>query len=551
MVFRQVFLGISGGALLALVALFLTIPRALIEEEAPAWLREAIFGGDLPVVATPEPAASASVEEPLPIEPEPPPAEGALVASLGEVGATVDAELPDTDPLSDVDPPPEPSAEHLNPDLYVGALSKQTIIRSRPDPDSPIIGFARTGALLRRAEVPANRAGCQEGWYRVEPDGYVCVGRAATIDPQHPIVRLASLQPDRSLALPYPYGTSRYPTPPLYTQIPTREQQAIAEQDLVGHLRKNFGAVWADKADTPPPELLVDGQRIPRPYGYPNLEHDFMTGRALGSSAFAFIDLFEADGRRWGLTADLSLLPLDRLTPVEASEFSGVTLDEEHRLPVAFVRTRGQHVYEGNPEDGTLRPMRAIEFREAFHLTGKTVPLHGEKYLETEEGSYIKEHSRLVKVEPRQKMPKWAKDDRSWIEVSILDQTLVAYRGEKPVFVTLVSTGKDGLGDPETTHSTAQGVFLIHTKHVTSTMSGDEADDEFDLRDVPYVQYYHGGYAFHAAFWHDGFGTPRSHGCVNLSPQDARTLFGITDPPVPLRWHSALARDGTLVYIHP
>src|SRR5690606_12327988 len=151
----QVFLGISGGAFLALVALFLTIPRALIEQEAPVWLRDAIFGGDLPVVVSPEPAASESVEEPLPLEVEVPAAEGALVASLGEVGAAVDPELGDTDSLSDEGPELEPSAEHLNPDLYIGALSKQTIIRSRPDPDSPIIGFARTGALLRRAEVPA------------------------------------------------------------------------------------------------------------------------------------------------------------------------------------------------------------------------------------------------------------------------------------------------------------------------------------------------------------------------------------------------------------
>jgi lipoprotein-anchoring transpeptidase ErfK/SrfK len=107
------------------------------------------------------------------------------------------------------------------------------------------------------------------------------------------------------------------------------------------------------------------------------------------------------------------------------------------------------------------------------------------------------------------------------------------------------------LGDPETTFSTAQGVFLIHTKHVTSTMSGDEADDEFDLRDVPYVQYFHAGYAFHAAFWHDGFGQPRSHGCVNLAPNDARHLFSLTEPPVPLSWHSALDTHGTLAYIHP
>ncbi len=551
MVFRQVFVGIGGGAFLAIIALFLTIPRALIEEEAPAWLKKAIFDGSLPVAAAPESVADLPPPEGLHEEPEPGPAEGALVASLGEVGAAVDEDVPATEVAKEEGPAPEPSAEHLNPDLYVGALSKQTIIRSRPDIDATIIGFARTGALLRRAEVPASRRGCPDGWYRVEPDGYICVGKTATIDPQHPIVRLASLQPDRSLALPYPYGTSRYPTPPLYTRIPTREQQQIAEQDLAGHLKKNFGEVWAESADTPPPELLSDGQRIPRPYGYPVLEHDFMTGRALGSSSFAFIDLFEADGRRWGLTADLSLLPLDRLTPVSASEFAGVSLDQDHSLPIAFVRSRAQFVYEGSIEKGDIKPVRPIEFREAFHLTGKEFPLYGEKYLETEEGYFIKDHALVVKIEPREKMPKWAKEERSWIEVSILDQTLVAYRGERPVFATLVSTGKDGLGDPETTHSTAPGVFLIHTKHVTSTMSGDEADDEFDLRDVPYVQYFHGGYALHAAFWHDGFGTPRSHGCVNLSPSDARTLFGVTDPPVPVRWHSALSRDGTLVYIHP
>lgn len=537
MVFRQVLFGITGGASLAVLAHFRVIPLSF-EGSSPPTARapdaspgpEATFSEELRVVAP----------------------EGHLVASLGEMGAPLGeeshvAEAPPQQPA----PEPEPSSEDLVPDLYVGALSKQTIIRSRPDLDAPIIGFARTGALLRRAAVPASHKGCKGGWYRVEPDGYICVGQTATIDPGHPIVRLASLQPDRSMGLPYAYGTSRYPTPPLYTRIPTKEQQQIAEQDLQGHLKKNFGAIWSDRADSPPPELLASGEMIPRPYGYPVLQRDFMTGRALGSSAFSFIDLFESDGRFWGLTADLSLLPLDRVTPVVASEFAGVTLTEERKLPLAFVRSRSQFLYEGAPEEGSLRHKRVIVFREAFHLTGREVSLFGEKYLETVDGFFLKDHPLVVKVKAREKLPKWAKDERSWIEVSILDQTLTAYRGATPVFATLVSTGKDGLGDPETTHSTARGVFLIHTKHVTSTMSGDEADDEFDLRDVPYVQYFHGGFALHAAFWHDGFGTPRSHGCVNLSPSDARHLFTLTDPPVPLRWHSALSHEGTLVHVRP
>lgn len=547
MVFRQVLFGIGGGTVLATAALLLSTPRIVIEEKGAAWLKSILdFPADFQSPAAGTVAPETFPEELVPEEPQ-----GPLVASLGEVPASLEGEFPETELKEEPAGEVEASPEDLVPDLYVGALSKQTIIRSRPDLDAPTIGFARTGALLRRAAVPSGHAGCKEGWYRVEPDGYVCVGQTATTDQNHPIIRLASLQPDRSLGLPYPYGTSRYPTPPLYTRIPTQEEQQIAEQDLQSHLKKNFGAVWEKRADTPPPELLASGEMIPRPYGYPILQHEFMTGRAVASSAFSFIDLFEAGGRYWGLTADLSLLPLDRLTPVEASDFSGVTLNAEKKLPLAFVRSRSQLLYEGSPDAGTLRPLRAIAFREVFHLTGQEVSLFGEKYLQTVDGHYLKDHKLVLKVKEREKLPKWAKDDRTWLDVSILDQLLVAYRGTTPVFVTLVSTGKDGLGDPETSHSTARGVFLIHTKHVTSTMSGEEADDEFDLRDVPYVQYFHGGYAFHAAFWHDGFGSPRSHGCVNLSPKDARHLFSLTDPPVPLRWHSALSRSGTLVFIHP
>lgn len=76
----------------------------------------------------------------------------------------------------------------------------------------------------------------------------------------------------------------------------------------------------------------------------------------------------------------------------------------------------------------------------------------------------------------------------------------------------------------------------------------------FQLRDVPYIQYFESGYALHAAYWHDVFGTPRSHGCVNLAPVDAHRLFLWTDPPVPEGWHAVNAGEetgeGTTVIVH-
>jgi hypothetical protein len=53
---------------------------------------------------------------------------------------------------------------------------------------------------------------------------------------------------------------------------------------------------------------------------------------------------------------------------------------------------------------------------------------------------------------------------------------------------------------------------------------------------VPHVQYFLGSFALHSAYWHDGFGRPISHGCVNLSPKDAKHVFSLTTPTLPLGW---------------
>jgi hypothetical protein len=273
-------------------------------------------------------------------------------------------------------------------------------------------------------------------------------------------------------------------------------------------------------------------------------------GAAVAKSGFAFVSVFEAEGTHYGLTVDMAVLPLERLSIVKPSRFHGIVLEEPTPLPVVFARGRSIGVYVGDPKAQGLRFERRLDFREAVAVTGKRVQIGKVAYLEARDGRWIADGN-LTRIDSLPEPPAWAQPGRKWVDVSLLQQILVAYEGTRPVFATLVSTGADGTGDPATTRSTVQGQFPIHTKHVTVTMASDAGDDEFDLREEPYVQYFKDGYALHAAYWHDGFGVPRSHGCVNLSPRDARWLFAWTTPSVPAAWHGAMSPRGTLVSIRP
>ena len=129
-----------------------------------------------------------------------------------------------------------------------------------------------------------------------------------------------------------------------------------------------------------------------------------------------------------------------------------------------------------------------------------------------------------------------------WIDVDLSTQVLIAYEGEVEVFRTTVSTG--GAWTP-----TVTGRFRIFHKLLSQTMSGPG----YVQPNVPYVQYFYGAYSIHGAYWHNDFGQPRSHGCVNLPVADAKWLFSWTDPQLPVGatqvWDST-SGTGTLVVVH-
>jgi lipoprotein-anchoring transpeptidase ErfK/SrfK len=139
-----------------------------------------------------------------------------------------------------------------------------------------------------------------------------------------------------------------------------------------------------------------------------------------------------------------------------------------------------------------------------------------------------------------------------WIDVDSATQTLVAYEGPRPVYATLVSTGR---GPADSGNATPLGIHRIWVKLFASDMANVQREDReahYSLEDVPYVQFFDNAVALHGTYWHGDFGHPRSHGCVNLSPLDAHWMFDFTEPHLPSGWaavYPASIDAGTLVRV--
>jgi len=151
--------------------------------------------------------------------------------------------------------------------------------------------------------------------------------------------------------------------------------------------------------------------------------------------------------------------------------------------------------------------------------------------------------------------PKEVGENERWVDVDVSEQTLVVFEGDRPLYATLISSGKESR-IKEKDHSTPRGMWRVREKHTVSTMDGNgtaAGDMPYSIEDVPYILYFHKSYATHGAFWHQNFGTQMSHGCINLAPLDAKWLYFNTAPAVPSGMHGAWsseARPGSWVVVH-
>ncbi|MEO6953230.1 MAG: L,D-transpeptidase [Polyangia bacterium] len=134
-----------------------------------------------------------------------------------------------------------------------------------------------------------------------------------------------------------------------------------------------------------------------------------------------------------------------------------------------------------------------------------------------------------------------------WVDVDLHQQTLTAYEGDHPVFATLMSSGHGARRD-----WTHPGLYRVQHKLLYSDMHG-ERGEPYDVDRVPYSLYFNANEALHGTYWHDKFGAPTSHGCVNLSLADARWLFSWAPPALPDQWSAVAVTsdhpDALYVYI--
>ena len=179
-----------------------------------------------------------------------------------------------------------------------------------------------------------------------------------------------------------------------------------------------------------------------------------------------------------------------------------------------------------------------IDHHTKLDLDAEPVRTEGGDWYHLADGSWLPGKDVRAFV-PATDRPDGILADEVWLDVDLDQQTMTAYQGSTPTFVTLVSSGYKA--------PTPRGIFRIHNKQAVGRMSSSPGDAAFyDVQAVPFIQYFTGGFAIHGAYWHDYFGRPISHGCVNLSPRDARRIFELTTPSTAEGWVHAYEVEGHL-----
>lgn len=311
-------------------------------------------------------------------------------------------------------------------------------------------------------------------------------------------------------------------------------------------------------ASAPSAQPLAIDQDTALPWAYAFSNRDGVRAYLTEAAALALSEdprTFELWEANWGFAIDaLSGLGESRVLRARSGHFlrrrdvyraSPTTFEggafralegAERGIPFGWVALGATRVFAAPEESGPGEPIARLSLVRVYEVRGRS----RRAMARIGEGRWARaDHLRWIAPEPAPPQVDLSRRER-WIDVDLTTQTLIAYEGAEPVYATMVSTG--GERSP-----TVPGVFRIWGRYLAHTMDNTESahlPSHFRLGDVPYVQFFDDDRGLHGVYWHDQFGTPRSHGCVNLSPRDARWLFHFTQGPLPPGWLSRALPEG-------
>jgi hypothetical protein len=438
--------------------------------------------------------------------------------------------------------------------LHAVALFHLVNVYAEPDARSLRVGVLRRGARVR-VGTPVDGPGCGEGrWHPVTPRGYVCSGKTLRVGEQPPPIAFEPIPPRLDAPTPYDYGRNYQEGIPLYRRPPTTGEMA-REREYQKTLSEEAAAAAAAAADAAAATAAAEAVPIPGPGPEEQEEEEeededavdprSLTGPIAARLKRGFYVTVEkiilAQGLRWVRTSELNYVNAEAIRRRQVDPIEGTQLGADLTLPIVITYRDAKS--RRMDDRGRVKAWRDVPAFKALPLLG-TVRVNGEDLYSVGDGELIAA-DRVRRIEPADPPPE-VRPGEQWIDVSLSEQTLVAYEGARPVYATVVSTGKQG-------HETPTGAFTITSKYVSTNMAdAPEGDEPYLIEDVPWTMYFNLAIALHGAFWHSRFGEERSHGCVNLAPADARWLFFWVHPVLPEGWHGVSATDdnpGARVYV--
>lgn len=218
--------------------------------------------------------------------------------------------------------------------------------------------------------------------------------------------------------------------------------------------------------------------------------------------------------------------------PLTPSQYAGVRLGDDTgwSLPIGFVWPRGGGAKAWTHHKPNAQAHRQLAARTPVQIL-ETHEDKDEKPLAYRIGPSEWIPAADVRVYRPTAPPPLLRPHERWIDVDLDTQILVAFEGELAVYATMFSSGAKNT-------PTETGLYRVWLKEAESDMKNLRAEDPYSVATVPWAQFFYPeeDLALHTAYWHDGFGKPRSRGCVNLAPRDARWLYFWSDPQVPPGW---------------